>query len=89
MNDQTAEPGANPVPRYSTLMIAIHWSTAILVVVAYTLSEGGPTIRLDPPLLANLLSYPVTLFTSLVCCTITEPENAVSGTPWPNCADSN
>ena len=33
--------------------------------------------------------YPVTLFTSLVCCTITEPENAVSGTPWPNCADSN
>jgi hypothetical protein len=33
--------------------------------------------------------YPVTLFTSLVCCTITGPENAVSSTPWPNCADSN
>jgi hypothetical protein len=33
--------------------------------------------------------YPVTLFTSLVYCTITEPENAVSGTPWPNCATSN
>jgi hypothetical protein len=34
--------------------------------------------------------YPVTLFTSLVCCTITEPENACF---WhalaPNCADSN
>jgi cytochrome b561 len=51
MNDQTVEAGANPVPRYSTLMIAIHWSTAIAVVVAYMLSEGGPTIRQDPPLL--------------------------------------
>ena len=51
MNDQTAGPGANPVPRYSSLMIAIHWSTAILVVVSYMLSEGGPTIRQDPPLL--------------------------------------
>ena len=51
MNDQTAEAGTNPVPRYSTLMIAIHWSTAILVVVAYMLCEGGPTIRQDPPLL--------------------------------------
>jgi superoxide oxidase len=51
MNNQTAEPGANPVPRYSALMIAIHWSTAIAVVVDYTLSESGPTIRQDPPLL--------------------------------------
>jgi cytochrome b561 len=50
MNDQTAEAEANPVPRYSTLMIAIHWSTAILVVVAYILSEGGPTIMAVPAL---------------------------------------
>ena len=63
-------------------------------VIMSPLAGGNPELpsdryRLDPPLLANLLSYPVTLFTSLVCCTITEPENAVSGTPWPNCADSN
>ena len=27
--------------------------------------------------------------TSLACCTTTEQGNAVFGTPWPNCADSN
>ena len=30
-----------------------------------------------------------TLSTSLACFTTTEQENAVFGTPWPNCADSN
>jgi cytochrome b561 len=39
------------VARYSTLMIVLHWSTAALVAVAYLLSEGGPQVRTDPPLL--------------------------------------
>jgi hypothetical protein len=30
-----------------------------------------------------------TLSTSLACCATTEQGNAVFGTPWPNCADSN
>ncbi len=38
------------IAKYSTLMIAIHWLTAILVVTAYLLSEGGPRVRTDPPL---------------------------------------
>ena len=35
--------------RYSTLLIAVHWLTAVLVVAAYLLSEGGRRVRLDPP----------------------------------------
>jgi len=35
--------------RYSRLMIALHWSTAIVVLLAYLLSEGGPGVRTDPP----------------------------------------
>ncbi len=37
------------IAKYSTLMIAIHWLTAILVVAAYLLSEGGPRVATDPP----------------------------------------
>jgi cytochrome b561 len=33
--------------RYSTLMIVLHWSTAIVVVVAYALSESGRHLRKD------------------------------------------
>ncbi len=39
------------VKRYSTTMIVIHWLTAILVLVAYLLSEGGRHVRTDPPML--------------------------------------
>jgi len=35
--------------RYSRLMIALHWSTAVVVLLAYFLSEGGPGVRTDPP----------------------------------------
>ncbi|HEX4024668.1 MAG TPA: cytochrome b [Steroidobacteraceae bacterium] len=37
--------------RYSRLMMALHWATAVLVVAAYLLSEGGPRVRTHPPLL--------------------------------------
>jgi len=36
-------------PRYSRLLIALHWSTAVVVLLAYFLSEGGPGVRMDPP----------------------------------------
>lgn len=35
--------------RYSSLLAAVHWLTALCVVVAYLLSEGGRRVRLDPP----------------------------------------
>ena len=44
--EQTME---RKIAKYSTLMIAIHWLTAILVVAAYLLSEGGRRVRTDPP----------------------------------------
>jgi superoxide oxidase len=40
----TASTARHPLP-----LIILHWLTAVLVVVAYLLSEGGPRIRLDPP----------------------------------------
>jgi cytochrome b561 len=35
--------------RYSTLMIVVHWLTAICVGTAWLLSEGGRAVRQDPP----------------------------------------
>jgi len=35
--------------RHALSLIVLHWLTAVLVVVAYLLSEGGPRIRVDPP----------------------------------------
>lgn len=40
----TAGTSRHPLP-----LIILHWLTAVLVVVAYLLSEGGPRIRVDPP----------------------------------------
>jgi len=37
--------------RYSRVMMALHWLTAVLVVAAYLLSEGGRQVRVHPPLL--------------------------------------
>ncbi len=36
-------------PRHPRPLIILHWLTALLVVAAYLLSEGGPRIRVDPP----------------------------------------
>lgn len=47
--------------RYSRLMIAVHWSTAILVLIAYILSEGGPGVRTDPPRLHFIFGMAVLL----------------------------
>jgi cytochrome b561 len=35
--------------RYSTLMIIVHWLTAVCVVAAWLLGEGGRAVRQDPP----------------------------------------
>ncbi|HVC01917.1 MAG TPA: cytochrome b [Steroidobacteraceae bacterium] len=39
------------IPRYSRLMIAIHWLTAVLVVIAYLVSEGSRSVRTHPEVL--------------------------------------
>ena len=38
-------------PRYTKFMIAMHWTTAILVIGAYVFSEGGRQVRIAPPTL--------------------------------------
>jgi len=47
--------------RYSTLLIGVHWLTALLVVAAYLLSEGGRRVRLDPPQWHFFLGFAVLL----------------------------
>lgn len=47
--------------RYSGLLIGVHWLTAVLVVVAYLLSEGGRRVRLDPPQWHFFLGFAVLL----------------------------
>ena len=37
--------------RYSKIMIALHWGTALLVLAAWLTSEGGRHVRENPPLL--------------------------------------
>ena len=36
--------------RYSLLLIAVHWLTALLVAIAYLTSEGGHEVHDNPPL---------------------------------------
>lgn len=87
MNDRTAEPGVNPVLRYSALMITIHWSTAIVVVVAYILSEGGRTIRQDPPLLHFSLGLSVVALTvARIAARAVQPVPPPSGAIAPQAA---
>jgi cytochrome b561 len=50
-----------PIQRYSTLLIAVHWLTAVLVVISYLLSEGGRRVRLDPPQWHFFLGFAVLL----------------------------
>ncbi|HUX72747.1 MAG TPA: cytochrome b [Steroidobacteraceae bacterium] len=38
-------------PRYSTLVVAIHWTTALLVLIAYLFSDAARQVRADPPVL--------------------------------------
>ena len=39
------------VVRYSTVMIAVHWMTAFLIMAAWITSEGGRHVVANPPLL--------------------------------------
>jgi cytochrome b561 len=50
-----------PRTRYSTLLVAIHWLTALLVLIAYLTSEGGRRVRLDPPQWHFFLGFAVLL----------------------------
>jgi superoxide oxidase len=43
--------GSRLMPRYSRLMIALHWTTAILVPAAWFIAEGARQVRQDPPVL--------------------------------------
>ena len=47
--------------RYSQITIAIHWLTALLVVVAWLTAEGGRHARADPPYLHFTLGLAVLL----------------------------
>ncbi len=64
--------------RYSNVLIAIHWLTALLVVIAYLVSEGGRRVRLDPPLLhfATGMAVLVLVFARMIA-------RAASGAPPP------
>jgi len=39
------------MPRYSKIIIALHWATALLVFAVWFTSEGGRHVRENPPLL--------------------------------------
>jgi superoxide oxidase len=49
--------------RYSKTMATFHWLTAVLVIVAYLISENGPDIRKDPPIIHILLGLSVLTLT--------------------------
>jgi len=49
--------------RYSKIMAIFHWLTAVLVIVAYLISESSPDIRKDPPILHILLGLAVLTLT--------------------------
>lgn len=73
------------VERYSTAMIAIHWSTAIAVLIAYILSVDEHEVRNDPPLLhfAFGLSVLILLFARLIARSLKEATPAgSSGERW-------
>jgi cytochrome b561 len=36
--------------RYSKLIISLHWSTALVVIIAYLISEGESKVRAHPPM---------------------------------------
>ncbi len=50
-------------PRYSTLIILLHWCTALLVVVAYVLSEDAEHFGNNPPALHFTLGFSVLVLT--------------------------
>lgn len=37
--------------RYPSIVIVLHWAMALLILVAYLTSEGGPHVRTNPPTL--------------------------------------
>lgn len=47
--------------RYTQITIAIHWLTALLVVIAWFTAEGGRHARADPPTLHFILGLAVLL----------------------------
>jgi cytochrome b561 len=71
--------------RYSKSMIAIHWLTALLVIVAYSVSEGAREVRADPPVLHFACGFAVLLLVlprlfSRACSRL--PAAAEAGPRW-------
>lgn len=61
--DQGQKSVAIIIERYSTLLILLHWGTAILVLAAYALSESARHLRRDSSLLHFSLGLLVLLVT--------------------------
>lgn len=49
--------------RYSKVLAAFHWLTAVLVIVTYVISDSSPDIRKHPPILHILLGLSVLTLT--------------------------
>jgi len=65
LSDEIAEIAASlsKMPRYSRLMIGLHWLTAVLILVAWWTGEGGPRARTDPSLIHFTVGLTVLLLT--------------------------
>ena len=50
--------------RYSKAIAIFHWLTAVLVIIAYVISESSPQIRSDPPTVHILLGLSVLTLTA-------------------------
>jgi cytochrome b561 len=64
--------------RYSKTMMALHWATALLIVICWMASEGGPRVRADPPVIHMALGLSI-----LVLVVARLVARAVQGTPPP------
>src|SRR4051794_26263588 len=77
------------MPRYSKLMIALHWITALLVVGAWFTSEGGRHLRENPSLLHFSLGLTVLILVLprlIVRLASGTPQIEDTQSPWLNLA---
>ena len=64
--------------RYSKISITLHWFTALVILACWLLSEGGPRVRTEPPVLHMALGLSV-----LVLVGARLLARLVQGTPAP------
>jgi len=75
--------------RYSKTLIALHWATALVIPACWLVSEGGPRVRAEPPVLhmALGLSVLVLVVARLVARLVQgTPPPVVSGPAWEGVA---